>query len=92
MKNLVYYYYGLLIKDLKKINEHFVFVIENKSYEFIPFYGDINQFYKNYLILVNRNKYCHEVIFNKDKNLITLYNNKPYILIKKILALIGTWI
>jgi len=83
MKNLINYYYGLLINDFKKINEHFVFKIDNKSYEFLPFYGDINKFYKNYLILINNNKYCHEVIFNKDKNLLTFYDNKPYLLIKK---------
>lgn len=83
MKNLINYYYGLLINNFKKINERFVFEIDNKSYEFIPFYGDINQLYKNYLTLSNNNKYCHEIIFNKDKNLLTFYNNTSYILIKK---------
>ena len=54
-----------------------------KNYEFIPFYGDINRFYKLYLTLISNNKYCHEVVFNKDKNLLTVYNNIPYLLIKK---------
>lgn len=83
MKNLINYYYGLLINDFRKINEHFIFEIDDKRYEFIPFYGDINKFYKNYLVLVNNNKYCHQVMFNKDKNLLTIYNNKPYLLLKK---------
>lgn len=83
MKNLINYYYGLLVKNFKKINEHFIFEIDNVNYEFLPFYGDLNQFYKNYLTLINCNKYFHEVVFNKDKNLITFYNNNPYILIKK---------
>ena len=83
MKNLINYYYGLLINDFKKINERFVFKIDNKNYEFIPFYGDINQFYKNYLIILKNNKYCHEVLFNKDKNILTFFNNKPYLLLRK---------
>lgn len=83
MKNLINYYYGILINSFKKINERFVFEEDNKSYEFIPFYGDVNKFYKNYLILINNNKYCHEVVFNKDKSLVTFYNNKPYFLLKK---------
>ncbi|MBE6139496.1 MAG: hypothetical protein E7174_03270 [Firmicutes bacterium] len=83
MKNLINYYYALIINNFKKINDSFVFEVDNKNYEFIPFYGDVNKFYKNYLTLINNNKYCHEVIFNKDKNLLTFYNQKPYILLRK---------
>lgn len=83
MKNLINYYYSLLVNDYKKTNQRFTFKIDGKNYEFIPFYGDINKFYKIYLLLINNNKYCHEVVFNKDKNLLTFYDNKPYILIKK---------
>lgn len=85
MKNLINYYYGLIINNFKKVNESFIFEINDKRYEFIPFYGDINILYKNYSIIINNNKYCHEIVFNKDKQLLTFYNNKPYILlIKKI--------
>lgn len=83
MKNLINYYYNLLVSDFKKINQRYVFAVEGKNYEFLPFYGDINKFYKLYLTLVNNNKYCHEIVFNKDKNLLTFYDNKPYLLIKK---------
>lgn len=83
MKNLINYYYGLLVKNYKKNNNKFIFEINNIKYEFLPFYGDINQLYKVYSIIINNNKYCHEIIFNKDKNILTFYNNIPYILIKK---------
>ena len=83
MKNLINYYYGLLINDFKKVNDVFIFEIDNKISEFIPFYGDINKFYKTYLLLINNKKYCHEVIFNKDKFLLTFYDNKYYLLLKK---------
>ena len=87
MKNLINYYYGLLVNDFKKSNDHFTFEISNKKYEFIPFYGDLNKLYKIYLNLINNNKYCHEIILNKDKQLSTFYENKPYILLKKNICL-----
>ena len=87
MKNLINYYYGMNVNELKKTNERFVFTVDNKNYEFIPFYGNINSFYKNYLVLINSNKYCHEIIFNKDKNILTFYNNSPYILLRKNLCI-----
>lgn len=83
MKNLINYYYGLEINNFKKINENYMFEFDNKFYEFVPFYGDISKFYKNYLIIINNNKYCHEVIFNNNKQLLTFYNEKMYILFKK---------
>lgn len=83
MKNLINYYYNLLVNDFKKTNDRFIFEVEDKNYEFVPFSGDINKFYKIYLTVIKNNKYCHEIILNKDRNLLTFYNNKPYILIKK---------
>jgi len=83
MKNLINYYYDLLIKDFKKNGDKFIFNVYNKTYEFVPFYGDINEFYKTYSMLIRNKKYCHELILNKDKNLLTFYNNKPYLLLKK---------
>lgn len=83
MKNLINYYYNLFITEFKKANDSFIFEIDGKNYEFIPFSGDVKTFYKNYLILRNNNRYCHEVVINKDNSVFTLYNNKSYILIKK---------
>ena len=84
MKNLINYYYNLLVNDFKKTNDRFIFEVEDKNYEFVPFSGDINKFYKIYLTVIKNNKYCHEIILNKDRNLLTFYNNKPYILIKRL--------
>lgn len=83
MKNLINYYYDLVIKNFKKKRDKFIFDVGNKTYEFVPFYGDINKFYNIYSILIRNNKYCHEVIVNKDKNILTFYEGKPYILLKK---------
>lgn len=83
IKNIINYYYELKIKEFKKKEDHFVFLIDNIMYDFLPFYGDVNELHKNYLTILNHGKYCHEIIFNKDKNIITYYINIPHILIKK---------
>lgn len=87
MKNLINYHYNLNIKDFKKKNGKILFQENNKFYEFIPFYGDVNIFYKNYLMVINSDKYCHEIVFNKEKNILTFHENKPYILLKKNLSI-----
>lgn len=87
MKNLINYYYNLNIKAFKKIDEKFIFELNNKVYEFIPFYGDLNSFYKNYLTVLKSNKYCHEIVLNNQKNILTFYEGKPYLLFKKNLTI-----
>ena len=87
MKNLINYYYNLDIKTFKKKDGKFVFEINNKFYEFIPFYGDVNIFYKNYLTVLRSNKYCHEIVFNNQKNILTFYEGKPYLLLRKNISI-----
>lgn len=83
MKNLINYYYNLTIKNFKKKRDKFIFKVDNINYEFVPFYGDINKFYNIYLNLIGNNKYCHEIVFNKNKNILTFYEGKQYILLQK---------
>ena len=83
MKNLINYYYGLLIKSFKKKNDKFIFEVDNKNYEFVPFIGDINKFYNIYSVLIKTKNYCHEIVFNNNNSILTNYNGKNYILLKK---------
>lgn len=83
MKNLINYYYGLNVDNYKKTNENFTFNINNEKYEFSIFDGNLDDLFKNYSIVLNNNKYCHKIIFNKNQQILTYYNNKPYILLKK---------
>ena len=83
MKNLINYYYNLLVNDFRRVDDRFISKIDGKNYELVPFYGDINEFYKNYMTLINNNRYCHEVVLNKDKSLLTFYGDKSYLLIKE---------
>ena len=83
MKNLINYYYGLNVDNYKKTNENFAFNINDEKYEFSIFDGNLDDLFKNYSIALNNNKYCHKIVFNKNQQILTYYNNKPYILLKK---------
>lgn len=83
MKNLINYYYNLILTKYKKNEEEFFFVVDNINYVFLPVYEDINILYKKYLLINSNKRYCHEIIINKDKSIVTLYDGKPYILLRK---------
>lgn len=82
MKNFIKYYYNLLISDFRKIEDYFIFDISGIKYKFLPFYGDFDKLYKNYVTLNRSNRYCHEIILNKDNQFITIYDSVPYLLIR----------
>lgn len=84
MKNLISYYYDLIINDFKKKNDSFCFEVDGKKYKFIKFDGDPELLYNNFLTLKNNNRYCHEIVLNKDNSILTFYNNEPYLLIKMV--------
>lgn len=82
MKNLINYYYNLIpIKIIQK-EDNYELIINNCKYLFMPFYGNINELMSIYNYLINNKVYCHEIIYNKEKNIITINNNKPYVLLK----------
>ena len=87
MKNIINYYYNLIINEYKKANDKFIFNIDKTKYEFIIFNGDINKLYEIYFIVKNSKNYCHEIVLNKDNSIFTLYNNNLYILIKENISI-----
>ena len=83
MKNLINYYYNLVLGEFKRVEDYFLFEIDNYKYEFLPFECDMKIFQKIYATLINNNNYCHEVIINKQNSIVTFYDNRPYVLLKK---------
>lgn len=82
MKNTINYYYNLVTNDIHQKNDIYRFSINLENYILMPFYGDINTLYNIYTYLIRLNIYCHEIIYNKDNNIITPINDKPYVLLK----------
>ena len=84
MKNVINYYYGIIVNEFKKTQSNFVFNINNNEYEFVEYYGDINKLINIYSTLKFYRKEVYEIITNKQNSVITYYENKPYILLRKI--------
>ncbi len=84
MKNVINYYYGIIVNEFKKRESNFIFNINNSEYEFVEYYGDINKLINIYSTLKFYRKEVSEIIVNKQNSIITYYENKPYILLKKI--------
>ena len=85
MKNTVDYYYNIRIDNLIKGSGDYYFFIGNDEYHLIKYnrpFEDINPLYKLNVEMLKRNALIHMIILNKDKQVITMINNEPYILIK----------
>lgn len=83
MKNVINYYYGIIVNEFKKTQSSFIFEMNNSKYEFIEYYGDVNKLISIYSTLKFYRKEVTEIIINKQNSIITYYENKPYILLKK---------
>lgn len=83
MKNVINYYYGIIVNEFKRTQSNFVFNINSSKYEFIEYYGDVNKLLNIYSTLKFYRKEVSEIIINKRNSVITYYENKPYILLKK---------
>ena len=82
MKNTINYYYNIMPLSIHQFDENYIIKINNYKYIFMPFNGNINNLIFIYNFLTNNNIYCHEIIYNKEKNIITNIKDKPYVLLK----------
>ncbi len=87
MKNVINYYYNILFDDIHQTKQNFYFDLDNARYFFILFEGDIASLQNLYNLqkeLLQRNIYVHQIILNKDGQIVTFVNGNPYILLKAL--------
>lgn len=87
MKNIILYYYNLIIDDIHQTEKTYYFDNNNFRYFFIKYNQNpenLNDIYKLHLILLNNGFYVHQIILNKDNQIITMIEGTPYILLKTI--------
>lgn len=85
MENVLYYYYDIVPNNIHQIKDDYKFEYENNKYLFTTYNRRIEDLdslvYLTRYLLFN-NIPCHEFIYNKEQKLITVYNNKYYVLLK----------
>lgn len=85
MKNAIKYYYNLNPIDIHQINKIYKFHISNNNYILYPYqrkYEDLKEIYELHLYIKSIGIYCHQIILNKDNQIITNINGIPFILLK----------
>lgn len=85
MKNTINYYYNISVEDFIKSDKDYYFYHNNEEYHLIVFdrpYEDIESIYKLNVEMKKNGCIVHELIINKDKQIITMVNNIPYVLLK----------
>jgi len=85
MKNNIMYYYNLNIDNIYQKNNYYYFNINNERYELVVYNRDIKEqqaIYELNIKMIMANILVHEIVLNKDKYVVTIINNIPYILYK----------
>lgn len=85
MKNAINYYYNLYPINIYQKDKLYKFSIEDSDYALIQYNNElrnINEIYEIHSFLRKYNIYCHQILENNQKSLITNINNKQYVLLK----------
>ena len=85
MKNAINYYYNLVTYDIRHRGKKYRFKVENDEYLLVLCeynLEELEEIYKLDVFLLQMNVYVHQIILNKDSQIITYINNEPYILMK----------
>ncbi len=83
MKNALNYHYGLAIDTIHQKQKNYYFQVDNINYLMMPYDNieEIDEIYKLNVILSNYFPF-HQIVLNKQQNVITNINGDNYILLK----------
>lgn len=87
MKNALKYFYNISTDDIIKVNDNYKITSNHEQYFFILHNSTIDSITYIYKFLVMQNIYCHEIILNKDNEIITNIDNNNYILLKILIKI-----
>ena len=85
MKNAINYYYNLVTYDIRHHGKKYRFKVDNDEYLLVLCeynLDELEEIYKLDVFLLQMNVYVHQIVLNKDNQIITYINNEPYILMK----------
>jgi len=88
MKNAIQYYYNLNPVDIHQKDDIYYFKVNNTRFFVYPLSRDekeLNSIYQVDIELLNKNFLVHQIILNKQKNIVTIINEIPYVLFKSFI-------
>ena len=85
MNNYIFYYYNLKPDQINEFNGYYSFYIENNLFNLVTYYRnfeELKDIYELNIYMSNSKINVHNIILNKNNEIITYINNIPYILYK----------
>lgn len=85
MNNAILFFYNINIQEIKKINNNYYFTYINNNYTIYPYNRDLKELEEIYNLnneLLSQGLIGYEIILTKDRQIIFIHENKPYILMK----------
>jgi len=85
MKNALEYHYDLIVKNIHQKEKKYFFKYHNNNYCMVQCQDRINEMLDIYDLsnyLLNIGVYNHQIILNKNNNIVTYINNQPYVLMR----------
>ena len=85
MKNVLSYYYNLHLSDIHQIGGIYRFNLNGIEYAFTQYKRNLNEIRELYelsLLLFQNGIMVHQFVLNKENQLITYVNQKPYVLLQ----------
>lgn len=85
MNNAILFFYNINIQEIKRINNNYYFTYQQNNYVIYKYNRDIseiNEIYELNIELLSKGLIGYEIIPNKTNELIFLYENNYYVLMK----------
>lgn len=85
MKNALNYFYNIIDCDIHQNSKMFYFDYESYHYALVPYKGEVarlQSIYDLHVQTLRQGVYVHQIILNRDKQVATLINGVPYILMR----------
>ncbi len=85
MKNAIRYYYNLYVENIHQADQQYRFQIGQDHYLFIVVDLSLEEVMEVYHLstqLLQHGVLCHEIILNQQNQVVTIINQKPYVLLK----------
>ena len=83
MEEFIKYFYNITVNKINNKSDRYILESNLKKYQLLDYKKDPNLLYKNYILFKNSKMCCHDIILNKDGNILSEYDGKKYLLLKE---------
>lgn len=83
MEEFIKYFYNINIEKKSEKDNRVILKSKYKKYQLINYEKDPNKLYKKYIVLKNNGICCHDIILNKNGNILSNYDSKNYLLLRE---------